>query len=111
MKIVVTGGSGFIGSHLIESLERNKKNQVGNFDIKLHPNHTLDDPSAFRAVAVGIAPDVIVHLAGQVSPWEGEHNPFRDATVNVAGTVNVLMAAKEVGAKLIFASSGAVYFR
>ncbi len=119
MRVIVTGGAGFIGSHLCDAL-------VGRGDEV----HVVDDLSSgkrehvparaslhVRDVRDGLAdlvdrvhPDAIAHLAAQVDVRVSVAEPVRDASVNVVGTVNVLEAARAAGARVVFASSGgAVY--
>ncbi|MCE5204116.1 MAG: NAD-dependent epimerase/dehydratase family protein [Coriobacteriales bacterium] len=120
MRILITGGAGFIGSnlawsllsgghevHVIDDMSRGKLSN-------LHPavlTRTLDitGPALPEAVAA-IAPDVVVHLAAQTSVSASLADPQRDWSVNVEGTRAVARAAREVRAKRVLsASSAAVY--
>jgi UDP-glucose 4-epimerase len=108
MRAVVTGGAGFIGSNLVDSLlaRGDEVTVVDNFASGKRKNlnadatlleHDIRDPFAVSA-------DVIFHLAAQADVQTSMKRPEYDAAVNVVGTVNVLQAAP--GAQVIFASSG-----
>jgi UDP-glucose 4-epimerase len=108
MQAVVTGGAGFIGSNLVDSLlaRGDEVTVVDNFASGKPENlssaatlleHDIREPFAVSA-------DVIFHLAAQADVQTSMKRPEYDAAVNVVGTVNVLQAAP--GAQVIFASSG-----
>jgi UDP-glucose 4-epimerase len=108
MRAVVTGGAGFIGSNLVDSLlaRGDEVTVVDNFASGKRENlnsgatlleHDIREPFALSA-------DVIFHLAAQADVQTSMKRPEYDAAVNVVGTVNVLQAAP--GAQVIFASSG-----
>lgn len=123
MKILVTGGAGFIGKHLVKSL-LGKKQQVTIFDN--FSNSTKD--SIFSLVELGAKiiegditklqeiidavkeNDIVIHLAAKISVPESIKNPTETFQVNVNGTRNVLCACKKNNIKkLIVASSAAIY--
>lgn len=120
MRILVTGGAGFIGSNLVWSLlsgghEMHVIDDMSTGNLgNLHPaalTRTLDitGPKLAQAVAE-IAPEVVVHLAAQTSVPVSIQDPDRDRLVNVEGTRAVARAAREAGARLMLsASSAAVY--
>jgi UDP-glucose 4-epimerase len=108
MRAVVTGGAGFIGSTLVDSLlaRGDDVTVVDNFASgkREHLNsaatlleHDIREPFSLAA-------DVVFHLAAQADVQTSMKRPGYDAAVNVVGTVNVLQAAE--GAQVIFASSG-----
>jgi UDP-glucose 4-epimerase len=108
MQAVVTGGAGFIGSHLVDSLlaRGDEVTVVDNFASGKRQNlspgatlleHDIREPFSLEA-------DVVFHLAAQADVQTSMARPEYDAAVNVVGTVNVLQAAR--GAQVIFASSG-----
>jgi UDP-glucose 4-epimerase len=121
-QVVVTGGAGFIGSHLCRTLlEHDAK--VTAFDnlysgriefIKDLIDKGLNfvqedirDPVALEKATKNC--EVIFHLAAQTSVPFSMENPKEDCEINVVGTVNVLEAAKKAGARVVFSSSCAVY--
>ncbi len=121
-EVVVTGGAGFIGSHLCRTLlEQGAK--VTAFDnlssgkidfIKDLIDGELDfvqgdirDPTALEKATRNS--EVIFHLAAQTSVPYSMEDAKEDCEINVVGTLNVLEAAKKAGARVVFASSAAVY--
>jgi len=120
MRVLVTGGAGFIGSNLIHALV-NGGHSVGVIDDlsaghadNLHPHawfRSLDILSPEMPAAVAeFAPDAVVHLAAQASVTESQRDPERDWAVNAEGTAAVARAAASAGARrLVSASSAAVY--
>ncbi len=121
-EIVVTGGAGFIGSHLCRSLtEQDAKVTAydnlssGNIDfirdlfddgLKFLKGDIRDTTALEKATRNC---EVIIHLAAQTSVPFSMEDAKEDCEVNVVGTLNVLEAAKKANARVIFASSSAVY--
>jgi UDP-glucose 4-epimerase len=121
MRVLVTGGAGFIGSHLADALLARGDEVVVADDLsagrtaRLDPQVTLHkvsitDADAFAGVVEGSHPDLICHLAAQIDVRASVEFPADDAQVNVVGTVNVLEAARRVGARVLFASSGGALY-
>lgn len=118
MRVLVTGAAGFIGSHLVDRLAADGHEVVGVDDMSTGHNvpETADvrrmdvaDP-ALVTLAAGYRPEVVCHLAAQVSVRASVADPAHDAKVNVLGTANTLEAARAAGArKVVFTSSCAVY--
>lgn len=117
MKVLITGGAGFIGSHLAQCLRERAEVRVLDTlrtgDRLGHRNLTFVqasvlDTAALRDAVSGV--DFVFHLAAMVSVQESMQDPQACVETNVLGTLNVLQAAAEAGArKLVFASSAAIY--
>ncbi|TFB18914.1 NAD-dependent epimerase/dehydratase family protein [Filobacillus milosensis] len=120
MKVLVTGGYGFIGSyvaetfynhghdvHIMDNLSTGDKNNV-KFKHQFH-NMSIESPSCdhvFREEQF----DVVIHLAAQVNVSESIDHPQMDAKTNVFGLANILGLAKKYHVKkVVFASTAAVY--
>ncbi|WP_371783157.1 NAD-dependent epimerase/dehydratase family protein [Streptosporangium subroseum] len=127
MRILVTGGAGFIGSNLVDRLladghevavvdDLSGGDRANLVDAAQSPRfalHVMDirDP-ALIGLAAEWKPEVICHLAAQVSVRRSVADPVHDARLNVEGTASVLTAAHHGGTrKVILASSVAVYGR
>jgi UDP-glucose 4-epimerase len=121
MRVVVTGGAGFIGAHSARKL-LGRGHEVHAVDDLSHGKreavpqgatlHVLDVRSPdFLKLAAELKPDAVLHLAAQMDVRKSVADPADDASINVLGTVNALEAARRGGAKrFVFASSGgAVY--
>lgn len=118
MLTLVTGAAGFIGSHLVDRLLADGHEVVGVDDgssgANVRPGVELwemdvADPALAERAAVR-RPEVVLHLAAQVSVRVSVGDPLGDARTNVVGTANVLEAARAAGArKVVFTSSCAVY--
>jgi UDP-glucose 4-epimerase len=118
MRAVVTGGAGFIGSHVVEALlARGDEVHVlddlskGNRDrvaagAELHVGDIRDPDTVFDAAR----PDAVFHLAAQADVRLSVERPDVDADVNVLGTVRVLEAARRHGAKVVFSSTGGAIY-
>ena len=108
--VLVTGGAGFIGTHLCRFLHE-KSHHV----ISLDNNHTGEVPwdcinADIRDSLQLDGIDAIVHLAAQISVPRSIENPDETLSVNVDGTSSIISAAESSGVKkIIFASSAAVY--
>ncbi|MBG7612096.1 SDR family oxidoreductase [Polaribacter sp. BAL334] len=117
-KILVTGGAGFVGSHLCERLlnEGNEVYCLDNFFTGQKQNvvHLLDNPF-FELIRHDVtAPffietDEIYNLACPASPVHYQYNPIKTMKTSVMGAVNMLGLAKRVGAKILQASTSEVY--
>ncbi len=123
MKYLVTGGAGFIGSHLAEELARNHEVIIlddltsGKMEsIRDLLDHggvsfvkgSITDPVLLRTVCTDV--DGVFHQAAVTSVPRSVADPLRTNEVNIGGTLNILLAAREAGVrKVIFASSSSIY--
>jgi len=123
MRVLVTGGAGFIGSHLTDGflargddvivVDDLSAGRAGRLDgqVTMH-KLSIADAASFTALVRQARPELICHLAAQIDVRSSVNAPAEDAGVNVVGTVNVLEAARAAGARVLFASSGgAIYGR
>jgi UDP-glucose 4-epimerase len=123
MRIVVTGGAGFIGSHLVDAFIAGGNDVVvidnlwahgGGRRENLHPRasfvHMDVRDESVKRIFHEVKPDLVCHHAAQHSVAIGARDPQFDANVNIVGMLNVLDAAVAAGTrKVIFASSAATY--
>lgn len=123
MKILVTGGAGFIGSHVVDTLI-NAGHSVAIVDnLWEHGGGKLENvnpkaifykmdirDAALSEVFQKEQPEVICHLAAQHSVKISTDDPVHDANVNILGLINILQNATRFGVrKVVFSSSGATY--
>ena len=112
-RVLVTGGSGFIGSNVIEELMKSFK--VVNLDLKPSKNSEIEqmigDIRDKELVEKAVENcDIVIHLAAQVSVPLSIDYPQKTFDINIQGTQNIIDAAHKFGIKrLIIASSAAVY--
>ncbi|XP_009414893.2 UDP-glucuronic acid decarboxylase 2 [Musa acuminata AAA Group] len=118
LRVVVTGGAGFVGSHLVDRLiERGdsvivvdnfftgrKENLVHHFG---NPNFELIRHDVVEPLLLEV--DQIYHLACPASPVHYKFNPVKTIKTNVVGTLNMLGLAKRVGARFLLTSTSEVY--
>jgi UDP-glucose 4-epimerase len=119
VRAVVTGGAGFIGSHVVDALlaRGDEVHVLDNFatgkrdkvpagarvhegDIRTDAGHVFDEAK----------PDVCFHLAAQANVRVSVERPDHDADVNVVGTIQVLEAARRHDAKVVFSSTGGAIY-
>ena len=121
MKILVTGGAGFIGSHVAEAAIEAGHDVLVVDDLSngrtenLPPNadfHPIDirNNDVFRELALHFKPDAISHHAAQASVTVSVREPLLDADINVLGSLNVANVALECGSRLIFSSTGGALY-
>ena len=122
MKILVTGGAGFIGSHVVDALLAAGHAAAVLDDLSSGaeenlpagvPLHVADvaDPAAVERAFAAEQPDAVCHQAAQMSVSRSVREPAFDARTNVLGLINVLDAAVRHGARrFVFASSGGVLY-
>lgn len=117
-RILVTGGAGFVGSHLVDKLmlqghevtvadnfftgrKRNVEHWLGHENFELL-NHDIVNPLYLEV-------DQIYHLASPASPPNYMYNPIKTIKTNTLGTINMLGLAKRVRARLLMASTSEIY--
>ena len=116
-RVLVTGGTGFIGGHLARTLAPHADVTVLDRDTSgdaVPGNATavevdVRDADAVAAATIGV--DVVFHQAGMVSVPASVDDPVESHATNATGTLNVLEAAREADAAVVVASSAAVYGR
>jgi len=116
----VTGGAGFIGSHVAEALLARGDDVTVVDDLSNGKRENVPDGARLvvadiRDGALGpvfekARPEVVFHLAAQVDVRVSVERPAHDASVNVIGTVAVLEAARAVGAQVVFSSTGGAIY-
>ncbi len=124
MRTIVTGGAGFIGSHIVDqyidaghevAVVDNLWEEGGGKESNLNPrarfyHADITDEAALARIFDEVKPEIVCHQAAQHSVAISTKNPRLDARVNVLGLINVLSNCTRVGTrKIIFASSGATY--
>ncbi len=120
-RVLVTGGAGFIGSHvadalLAEGVQTTVIDDLSSGDARRVPAGAelcrvdITDRAAFDAVVDRLQPQAIFHLAAQSSVTVSVTDPARDCAVNVQGTLNVLEAANRHRAPVVFTSTGGALY-
>jgi UDP-glucose 4-epimerase len=118
---VVTGGAGFIGSHVVEALLGDGREVTVIDDLSAGRRELVDsradlevidisDAAALDPVIDAARPAAIYHLGAQASVTVSVADPQRDLTVNALGTLNLLEAARRVQAPLVFTSTGGALY-
>ncbi|MBS1886494.1 MAG: GDP-mannose 4,6-dehydratase [Actinobacteria bacterium] len=126
MRSLVTGGAGFIGSNLVDALLARGDEVTIVDDLSTGRRENLvealaggaelleidiRDRAALEAAVAGAAPEVLFHLAAQIDVRKSVADPAFDASINVAGTANVLEAVRAVGVpRLVFSSTGGAIY-
>lgn len=120
IKILVTGCSGFIGSHLITTLFENKNYYVYGMDIKPLPEYFKyknlikfyqeDICNKTLYSIINEKPDIVIHLAALAGVGKSCINPCEYIDVNIKGTTNIILNCLQVNCnKIIYASSSSIY--
>lgn len=119
MKALVTGGAGFIGSHLVDALvargdevavvdslaKGRRENVSANAEL-----HVQDIRESLDDLFDKVRPEAVCHLAAQADVRVSVERPVEDAEVNVVGTLRVLEAARRHGAQVVFSSTGGAIY-
>ena len=119
VRAVVTGGAGFIGSHMVDALVT-RGDEVTVIDSlvtgkreNVSPKaelHVRDIREPLDDVFDQVRPEAVFHLAAQADVRVSVEHPVEDADVNVLGTIRVLEAARRHGAQVIFSSTGGAIY-
>jgi UDP-glucose 4-epimerase len=118
---IVTGGAGFIGSHVVDALLADGYAVTVIDDLSSGKAERVADRAELRrldvadlealdAVVAEVRPSAIFHLAAQASVVASVEDPGRDCEVNVKGTLNVVETAGRVGASVVFTSTGGALY-
>lgn len=122
MRVIVTGGAGFIGSHIVDALLADGHQVAILDDLSSGSRNNLPDNvelfqtdvrnlAEVKAVFEKFRPDAVCHQAAQISVSRSVREPGFDAEVNIIGLIHVCTAAAEVGSRrIVFASSGGVLY-
>jgi UDP-glucose 4-epimerase len=103
--ILVTGSSGFIGSHLMKALG----GRGYNYDLRKSEAFDINDPNMIKMMVIATQPKAIVHLAAISNRRAVDRDPDLALQTNIIGTFNVLRIAKKYNIRVILASSAATY--
>lgn len=121
MKVLVTGGAGFIGSHVVDRLVEEGHNVVVVDNLSTGKRKNVNRAASLYKIDIqswrlervfrNERPNVVLHLAAQMNVRRSVAEPVFDAQVNILGTMHVLQQAVQHGArKVIFASSGGAIY-
>ena len=119
MRAIVTGGAGFIGSHVVDALVA-RGDEVAVIDSLAHGSkenvsagaelHVRDIREPLDDLFDAVRPEVVFHLAAQADVRVSVENPVEDADVNVVGTIRILEGARRHGAQVVFSSTGGAIY-
>ena len=119
MRAIVTGGAGFIGSHVVDALVA-RGDEVAVVDSLVHGSkdnvnagaqlHVRDIREPLDDLFDAVRPEAVFHLAAQADVRVSVANPVEDADVNVVGTIRILEGARRHGAQVVFSSTGGAIY-
>jgi UDP-glucose 4-epimerase len=120
-KALVTGGAGFIGSHMVDRLlqleykvvvmDNLSTGKIKNLDSAAVFHHTDITQPAMAEIIQREQPDLVFHMAAQTSVTESTKDPIGDANANVLGTLRLLEACRRVGVdKIIYSCTGGALY-
>jgi UDP-glucose 4-epimerase len=123
MKSIVTGGAGFIGSHLVDRLvaeshdvlaiDNLSSGRTSNLNAKAQLEEVDISDERIASLVAAFKPDLVFHAAAQISVSLSAREPVTDARTNIMGTLNVLDAIRDIPgdpAKFVFVSSGGAMY-
>jgi UDP-glucose 4-epimerase len=119
VRAIVTGGAGFVGSHVVDALVAQGA-EVAVVDSLVHGAqdnvatgaelHVRDIREPLDDVFDAVRPEAVLHLAAQADVRVSVERPVEDADVNVLGTVRILESARKHGAQVVFSSTGGAIY-
>ena len=120
MKVLVTGGAGFIGSHIVEQLQKEGFQVVVVDNLSTSKRSFIPKDISFYAVDIrspemekifqNEKPEIVIHIAAHIDVNSSIKNPSNDAAINIQGTINLLTCCHKYNVKkVIYSSSCAVY--
>ena len=120
-RAIVTGGAGFIGSHVVDALLARDCEVTVVDDLSSGDPRRVSDAAALEVVDIvdlealgavfeAVEPGAVYHLAAQASVVASVEDPGRDCDVNVRGTLNVVELARRSGAPVVFSSTGGALY-
>ncbi len=119
MRVIVTGGAGFIGSHVVDALVA-RGDEVVVVDSLVHGSkdnvsagavlHERDIREPLDDLFDAVRPEAVFHLAAQADVRVSVERPVDDAEINVLGSVRVLEEARRHGAQVVFSSTGGAIY-
>jgi UDP-glucose 4-epimerase len=121
VRAIVTGGAGFIGSHVVDALLARGDEVTVVDDLSSGEARRVAEPATLEVVDIvdagqlaevfaRVRPQAVYHLAAQASVVASVEDPGRDSDVNVRGTLNVVDLAGRVGAPVVFTSTGGALY-
>jgi UDP-glucose 4-epimerase len=119
VRVVVTGGAGFVGSHLVDALLARGDEVHVIDDLSSGKREQVPEEAGFSQLDVrdslepvfdDVKPEVCFHLAAQIDVRVATTHPHLDARINVLGTINVLEAARRLGTEVVFSSTGGAIY-
>ena len=120
-KALVTGGAGFIGSHMVDRLleleykvvvmDDLSTGKIKNMDSAAVFHHTDITQPAMDDIIQREQPDLVFHMAAQTSVTQSTKDPIKDANANALGTLRIIEASRRVGVeKIIYSCTGGALY-